>query len=117
MSATNVGVRAPKLRSSALLAYVLVIEAIVLITQALPLLNEQAGVIQGRCSRFHGKFIPVQNNSNASVIQTASGLQPFHSKDVSILPGCIHRVLLSTSVRTPREKYVVIQRISEKKPS
>ena len=96
MIATNVGMRAPKSRSSSLLACGLGIEAIVPITQALPLLNEQAGGRRGRGTGFHGKFIPVQNNSHTSVIQAASGLQPFHPKDVSTLPGCIHRVLRST---------------------
>lgn len=47
MSAKNVGMRAPKSPSSSLLAWGRGIEAFVPRTQALPLLNEQAGGIQG----------------------------------------------------------------------
>jgi hypothetical protein len=35
--------------------------------------------------------------------QDASGLRPFHPKDVSTVPGCIHRVIRSTSRLTAHQ--------------
>jgi len=59
-------------------------------------LIDQAGGLQGRAPAFMENLYLHQTTAYESVSQGASGLQPFHPKDVSTVPGCINRVLRST---------------------
>lgn len=68
------------------------VEAIVPITQALPQLIWRAGTTRKGLANLYLHKTTV----NESVSQGASRLQPFHPKDVSTVPGCIHPVLRST---------------------
>jgi hypothetical protein len=73
------------------------VEAIVHVSNPLAHLIDQAGGLQGRAPAFMANLYLHQTTAYESVSQGASGLQPFLSKDVSTVPGCIHRVLRSTS--------------------
>jgi len=49
---------------------------------------------------------------HGALIQGATGSQPFHSQDVSTVPGFIHRVLRSTSPwRLPNSQGGILGRI------
>ena len=72
------------------------VEAIVHILNPLAHLIDQAGGLQGRAPAFMANLYLHQTTAYESVSQGASGLQPIYLKDVSTVPGCIHRVLRST---------------------
>jgi hypothetical protein len=59
------------------------------------LLSERADCKEGAPGFMRNLYL-YQKTSYGRPSHAARGLQPFHSKDVSTVPGCINRVLRST---------------------
>ena len=60
-------------------------------------LVKQAGDCKEGAPRLMANLYLFKITEYEFVSQGASGLQPIHLKEVSTVPGCIHRVLRSTS--------------------
>jgi hypothetical protein len=72
-------------------------ELIVVINYPIVHLVKQAGRVQGRGTGFMANLYMFKTTEHESVSQGVNGLQPIHLEDVSTRPGCVHRVLRSTS--------------------